>query len=113
MKPYQISEEIPIPQVKITDSYWSERSEVNTESAIFHQWNMLEKSGTIDNFRIISEKINKFREGYFYVDSDAHKWAEAAATILQSKEDKKLLKLLTDYLDLLISTQEKDGYIYT
>ena len=113
MKPFQISEEIPISQVEIVDSFWSEKRKVNAESAIFNQWNMLEKSGTINNFRIVKGDVEKFREGYFYADSDAHKWSEAAATILQSKDDKELLLLLTNYLDLLVEVQEEDGYIFT
>ena len=113
MNRYQVSKEVPIAQVKIIDEFWSERREVNAKSAIYHQWDMLEQTGTIDNFRIIAGSVDKFREGYFYVDSDSHKWAEAAATILQTKDDKKLLKILTEYLDLLISAQEEDGYIST
>jgi len=110
---YKVSKEIPFEQINIQDSFWLERIQVNSDSAIFHQWNMLEETGTIDNFRIVSGEINKSRRGYFYVDSDSHKWAEAAATILQSKKDDKLLKLLTCYLDLIISAQEQDGYIFT
>ncbi|MCE7742830.1 MAG: hypothetical protein GOP50_10285 [Candidatus Heimdallarchaeota archaeon] len=113
MNSYQVSSEIPITQISVDDEFWSERMKINSESAIFHQWEKLEESGTIDNFRIVSREIDKFREGYFYVDSDAHKWAEAAATILQSQENKKLHAILTKYLDLLISAQKQDGYIFT
>ncbi|OLS31184.1 MAG: Non-reducing end beta-L-arabinofuranosidase [Candidatus Heimdallarchaeota archaeon AB_125] len=110
---FKVSKEIPIEQIKITDEFWSEKLKVNRESAIFHQWEKLEESGTIDNFRIVKGDIDKFREGYLYVDSDAHKWAEAAATILLSHDNSNLLDLLKEYLDLLRAAQEEDGYIFT
>ena len=113
MNSYKISDEITIDDVKINDTFWNERNKINSESAIFHQWEKLEETGTIDNFRIVSGEIDQFRQGYFYVDSDAHKWAEAAATILQTQENPQLLNILQKYLDLLISAQEEDGYIFT
>ncbi len=113
MNSYQISSEVNFKQVQVTDEFWSERQEVNSQSAIIHQWEMLEKSGTIDNFRIIKGDIEKFREGYVYVDSDAHKWAEAAASILITKENKTLYDNLIQYLELLREVQLEDGYIFT
>ncbi len=113
MNSFQVSREIPIEKVRIKDDFWSERLKVNSESAIFHQWKKLEESKTIDNFRIIKGEKDAFREGFVYVDSDAHKWAEAAATILISNDDSKLLNILTNYLELLKSVQEEDGYIFT
>ncbi len=110
---HQVSLEIPFEQVGIKDSFWSEKLKVNSEEAIFHQWKKLEESKTIENFRIIQGEKDAFREGYFYTDSDAHKWVDAAAAILMSRKDDDLLKILSNYLDLLISVQEKDGYIFT
>jgi DUF1680 family protein len=110
---HKIFKEVPIEQVEISDEFWSEKLQVNSETAIFHQWEMLEKSGTIDNFRIVKGDIDKFREGLVYVDSDAHKWAEAAATILLTYDSRILHKTLKEYLELLKSVQEEDGYIFT
>ena len=58
MNPHKVSKEIPFEQINIEDSFWLERIQVNSDSAIFHQWKMLEETGTIDNFRIVNGEIN-------------------------------------------------------
>lgn len=45
-------DELNSQQVKLDDPFWSPRLEVNAQRAIFHQWEQLEASGCIDNFRI-------------------------------------------------------------
>jgi hypothetical protein len=45
-------EEFSARQVAIHDPFWSPRQETNAQRAIFHQWEQLEASGCIDNFRI-------------------------------------------------------------
>ncbi|MHA1673063.1 MAG: beta-L-arabinofuranosidase domain-containing protein, partial [Promethearchaeota archaeon] len=103
-----------------------------------HQWHMLERYGSIDNFRIVakgSKRKDGFRRGFFYTDSDVHKWAEAAAWILltnkiqhkskhsspspssSSSEDipelEKLERYLNEYIDIIESAQDSDGYLFT
>jgi len=74
-------DELPARKVTLCDSYWSPRLEVNARRAIFHQWEQLEASGCIDNFRIAAGEKEGFREGWFFADSDAYKWLDAAARI--------------------------------
>ena len=50
-------EEIPIKDIRITGGFWSERLRVNARRAIFHQWEQLEASGCIDNFRIAAGEL--------------------------------------------------------
>jgi photosystem II stability/assembly factor-like uncharacterized protein len=70
-----------IEQVTIHDPFWSSRLESNSTRAIFHQWEQLEASGCIDNFRIVASELDGFRQGWFFADSDAYKWLDAAARI--------------------------------
>ncbi|MDX9956425.1 MAG: hypothetical protein RBT75_20180, partial [Anaerolineae bacterium] len=63
---------------QITAGFWRARLDVNARHAIFHQWEQLERSGCIDNFRIAAHQKEGFREGYFFADSDAYKWLDAA-----------------------------------
>jgi len=39
---------------RITGGFWERWQNVNSRSAIFHQWDQLEKTGCIDNFRILA-----------------------------------------------------------
>ncbi len=70
------------PQTIITSGFWHDRLEMNARQAIFYQWEQLEASGCIDNFRIACGQKEGFREGYFFADSDAYKWLDAASRIL-------------------------------
>jgi hypothetical protein len=102
-----------LPQPSIHDSYWTARLEVNSSRAIYHQWEQLEASGCIDNFRIVTGEIDSFREGWFFADSDAYKWLEAAARIYASEPDSALATLMDGLISLINRAQDPDGYIFT
>ena len=68
---------------QIKPGFWYNQQQVNASRAIFHQWEQLEDSGCIENFRIAAGEVEGFREGWFFADSDAYKWLEAAARILR------------------------------
>ena len=133
--------EIPFSAVEIQDIFWSPRLAVNRDSAIFHQWKELEKNGFIDNFRITAGIKKGFRKGFFYNDSDVHKWVDAAARILASRvsnadthsdsdnndndsendnekkreteSKKKLTLILNEYIEIMRKAQTEDGYLFT
>jgi uncharacterized protein len=100
-------------KVILNDSYWSPRLETNAKRAIFHQWNQLEASGCIDNFRIAAGEKEGFREGWFFADSDAHKWLDAAARIYAQSPSPDLAELMDGYIALLGRAQDPDGYLFT
>ena len=106
-------QEFPARDVKIQDSFWSPRLQVNAKQAIFHQWEMLEASGCIDNFRIAAGKKEGFREGWFFADSDATKWLDAASRIERNEHDEKLYSLMNEFICLLAKAQSEDGYLFT
>ena len=86
--------EIPIQKVRLDNSFWSPRLELNARRSIFHQWQQLEASGCIDNFRILAGDKPGFREGWFFADSDAYKWLDAAARITTTQPSSR-----TDWFD--------------
>lgn len=108
-------------RAKILPGFWCDRLEINAKSAIFHQWEQLEASGCIENFRIAAGDVDGFREGWFFADSDAYKWLDAAARIYASHPDTstgslqrpRLATLMDDFITLLARAQEPDGYLYT
>lgn len=103
----------PIITSRITGGFWGKHLEMNAREAIFYQWEQLEQSRCIDNFRIAAGQIDGFREGYFFADSDAYKWLDAASRILATDPDPKLKGLVGDLISLIESVQQPDGYIYT
>jgi DUF1680 family protein len=102
---------------KITDGFWYDRLEVNAKRAIFHQWDQLVASGCIENFRIAAGEMDGFREGWFFADSDAHKWLDAASRIYALHADPstrlKLGALMDGFISLLARAQQPDGYLFT
>jgi uncharacterized protein len=105
--------ELSARQVKINDSFWSPRLAVNAEKAIFHQWNQLEATRCIDNFRIVAGEKDGFREGFYFADSDAYKWLDAASRIYALNADPELASLMDAFIALLARAQMDDGYIFT
>lgn len=93
--------------------FWVDRLEINAHQAIFHQWEQLEASGCIQNFRIAAGKTDGFRAGWYFADSDAYKWLEAAARIQAAQPDARLAELIDRFIDLIADAQMPDGYLFT
>lgn len=99
--------------VKIAGGFWQPRLEMNAREAIPHQWEQLEESGSIDNFRLLAEGKLAFREGWFFADSDAFKWLDAAARAYANDPAEELAERMDAFIELLGAAQAQDGYLYT
>jgi len=104
---------ISASQIKVEDDFWGPRLKINAEKAIYHQWEQLEKTGCIENFRLIADGKEGFREGFFFADSDGYKWLDAAARVYASWPSERLRILMDDFIALIGRTQTEDGYIFT
>ena len=105
--------ELAISQLIIHDSFWDSRLLTNARVAIFHEWQQLEQSRCIDNFRLAAGEKAGFREGWFFADSDAYKWLEAAARVYVSWRNSELKNLMDEFIGLISRVQSEDGYIFT
>jgi len=106
-------EELPTPKVSLHDPFWDTRLGVNSRTAIFHQWEQLEASGCIDNFRIAAGELDGFQQGWYFADSDAYKWLDAASRIQATLPDPSLAEMIDAFVDLLSRAQHPDGYLFT
>jgi len=97
----------------ITGGFWRYWLDTNARHAIYHQWEQLEASGCIDNFRILAEAKDVWRRGWFFADSDAYKWLDAAARIYAEQPDAALAAIMDDFIALLKKAQDSDGYLFT
>ncbi|MHB8133087.1 MAG: glycoside hydrolase family 127 protein [Anaerolineaceae bacterium] len=104
---------IPFQRVSIQDAFWSPRLLLNNTVSLQHQWNQLELSGCIQNFRLIADKIPGFRMGWFFSDSDAYKWLDAASRSIATLPNPKISGYMDVLIDLINRTQTNDGYIFT
>src|ERR671925_508242 len=102
-------QELKASQVNITDSSWSPRLAVNAQKAIFHQWKQLKATRCIDNFRLVAGEKDGLREGWFFADSDAYKWLDAASRIYALYPAPKLASLMDSFIALIARAQMPDG----
>ncbi len=93
--------------------FWRKRQCDMAEAVLLAQWQRLEAAGTLDNFRIAAGRQDGARRGLFFVDSDAHKWADAAARTLHRIDSDAIAQCLDEYIDIVGAAQDDDGYLYT
>ncbi len=112
-KNLKILNEFPFSSIDIQDEFWNPRLLRNQEELLIYQYNQLEITGCIDNFRILVGDKEGIRRGFFFSDSDAYKWAEAAAICLNVSKNQKLSNILQKFIEIIEKAQQDDGYIYT
>jgi DUF1680 family protein len=106
--------------------YWTPRLQVNRQNALLHQWEQLEKSGCIENFRLAAGLKEGVHRGWFFADSDAYKWLDAASRACAPNAEgqtsggkhptfdvQRLRNLIDDFIGLISRAQMEDGYLYT
>ncbi|MCP5119372.1 MAG: hypothetical protein GY953_51885, partial [bacterium] len=103
---------VPVSAVTITDGFWSARRKVNEQKSIPTLHQLLEANGIIDNFRRLDGK-NVERQGPLYTDSDVYKWMEAAAFVLQYKDDPELRATMEELIGIIVTAQDPNGYLNT
>lgn len=106
---------LALEQVHI-DGYLGKYLKRAVEVTIPSQYELLESTGRIDNFRRASGKIDKDFQGYFFNDSDVYKWVEGCSYALLYAEPihrEKLEKILDGVIDEIVAAQDEDGYLNT
>ncbi|MCO8243570.1 beta-L-arabinofuranosidase domain-containing protein [Haladaptatus sp. AB643] len=104
---------VSLTNVSIHDEFWNHRLETNREVTLEHQYEQLETSGCLGNFRRASGREKGGFEGIWFIDSDAYKWLEAASYALATDPDPTLKSRVDEVVDLLADAQEADGYLNT
>ncbi|PNR97926.1 glycoside hydrolase family 127 protein [Petrotoga olearia] len=77
------------------------------------QYELLESTGRIDNFRITSGKKEGSFKGLVFNDSDVYKWLEAASYAWLFTNDDDLKEKIDNTIKEVKSAQEDDGYLNT
>ncbi len=103
----------PLPAVELTDSFWAPRLKVNREVTLPSQYRLLEETGRIDNFRRAAAENDQPFRGWFFNDSDAYKWLEAAAWTLARDDDASIARMAEDLIADIAAAQQPDGYLNT
>jgi DUF1680 family protein len=102
---------IPLNQVRLTDRFWSQWLTTLRERTLEAEYDQLEKTKRLANFRRAAGKEEGTFEGLYFNDSDVYKWIEACAYSLAAGPHAKIEKMMNDTIDLVADAQLEDGYI--
>jgi DUF1680 family protein len=112
---------IGVLRSRIEGGLWADRRRVNHEVTLPHGAAQLEAVGNLFNFKLAAGTASgSYRGGKDesdttapFLDSDVHKWLEAAGWELAQNRDPKLLALAEPMIGLIETAQRGDGYVDT
>jgi DUF1680 family protein len=104
----------PAGTAEITGGFWHLRRAVNAEVCIPQGPVLLEAAGNLHDLRLAAGSVRgEYRGDYPFMDSDVHKWLEAAAWQLAGTDDPRLAGDVERIAGLVAAAQEPDGYLNT
>ncbi len=104
---------VSFENVRIEDTFWSERIKTNREVTIPFALQKISETGRMDNFLKASGKMEGKHEGKRYNDTDVFKVLEGIAYSLQVYPDPELECYADSLIMEIAAAQEEDGYLFT
>jgi len=111
--PYARLRPVPLTAVTLTDAFWSPRRRILREVTLPSQYDLLEETGRIDNFRAAASKKDVPFLGRYFNHSDVYKWLEAVAWVLAADEAAALRGTAEVVIAEVADAQGADGYLNT
>lgn len=102
---------VAVTAVKLLGDFWGRRFATNIDKTLPSQWDLLESTGRLNNFRRVSGDYDGPFEGIFFNDSDLYKWLEAASWVVARGPHALLEKRIDEGIALIERAQDEDGYI--
>lgn len=98
-----------------TEGFWAQRFKVAEQAMVPYMGEVLcgEVGHALNNFKIAAGLKEGQHQGMHWHDGDFYKWLEAAMYIYAQNGDKKLLKEIDGYIDIIGQAQQADGYLQT
>jgi len=104
---------VGVDEVAVDDAFWSPWIDRNRDVTVEYQYEQLEESGTLENFRRAIDGESGGFQGMWFQDTDAYKWIEAASYELAKADDPDLRERVDEVIDLVAGAQEASGYLDT
>ena len=102
---------VAVDAVRLRDTIWEPRRRMTIDATIPGQYQLLETTERLENFRRTARGESGNFSGRYYNDSDVYKWIEAASWALATEPNPELDALLDDVIATIGSAQQPDGYI--
>ena len=71
--PYARLHPVPLDEVHLADGFWEPRRKINRRVTLPAQYEHLEDTGRLDNFRRAAGKLDGTFTGLYFNDSDVYK----------------------------------------
>ena len=104
---------LPLADVRLAGSFWEPRRRINREETLRSQYEHIEETGRLDNFRRAAGKLDVPFRGLYFNDSDVYKWLEAASWSLATDPDPDLERMVDAAITEVADAQRRDGYLNT
>lgn len=107
---------VPIDHVTFADDFWAPKLQLNRQRTIPGQFEFLEETGRLDNFRRVAGTWDGPFTGLYFNDSDVYKWLEAASWALvgaSEREREQLTDMIDTVIGIVAAAQHDDGYLNT
>lgn len=108
---------IPIADLTITDPFWSRYQRTLLEKTLPAQFEQLERTDRLANFRRAAGQEEGPHVGLYFNDSDVYKFIEACAYALTAQPNAKNAEIVRTQMhraiELVVSAQQADGYLNT
>ena len=104
---------LSLTDVRLSDGFWEPRRRINREKTLPSQFEHIEETGRLDNFRRASGKIDAPFRGLYFNDSDVYKWLEASSWSLAEGPDPELTRMIDIAITEIEDAQQTDGYLNT
>ena len=104
---------VSMESIKLKEGFWGSRVKQILEISIPAQYELLEETGRIDNFRKASGKIKGNFQGLRFNDTDAYKWIEAASLAMVYSKNSDLRVKINNLVSEISTAQDDNGYLDT
>ena len=104
---------VPVDAVTLTQGFWFPWREQVRRHTLGAQYELLESTGRLANFRRAAGTTQGEFQGLVFNDSDVYKWLEAAAWALATDPDADLVGMVDATIELIAAAQQADGYLNT
>ena len=107
---------VPIGNVRLTDEFLAPRLRINRDVTIPSQFQHLEDTNRLRNFRRVAGEFDGPFDGIYFNDSDVYKWLEAAASAIAAypgEDAAALLAMIETVVGLIEGAQDENGYLNT
>jgi DUF1680 family protein len=99
--------------IEVKEGFWGSRIKQILKISIPAQYELLEETGRIDNFRKASGKIKGNFQGLRFNDTDVYKWIEAASLAMVYSKNSDLRVKINSLVSEISAAQDDNGYLDT